>query len=74
VIGLGAALSGVNVLYCLLGVTLGMLLGATPGIGVLAAISLLFPLTYYLEPLTALIMLAGIWYGTTYGGASPPSC
>jgi len=41
-----------------------------PGIGVLAAISMLFPMTVHLEPTAALIMLAGIWYGTSYGGST----
>lgn len=69
-LGLETALSIHNLLYCLLGVSLGTLLGVIPGIGVLAAMSMLFPLTFYLEPDTALIMLAGIWYGTTYGGST----
>lgn len=68
--GLSVALSGTNLLYCFVGVLLGTLLGVIPGIGVLAAISMLFPLTYVLEPTTALIMLAGIWYGTSYGGST----
>ncbi len=46
------------------------LLGVIPGIGVLAAISMLFPMTVHLEPTAALIMLAGIWYGTSYGGST----
>lgn len=69
-LGLSVALSGENLLYCFVGVLLGTLLGVIPGIGVLAAISMLFPLTYFLEPTTALIMLAGIWYGTSYGGST----
>ncbi len=67
-LGLGTALSFTNLFYCFLGVFLGMLVGVIPGIGVLSAISMLFPITFYLEPTTALIMLAGIWYGTGYGG------
>lgn len=67
-IGLNTALTATNLFYCFLGVTLGMLVGVIPGIGVLAAISMLFPVTFYLEPTTALIMLAGMWYGTGYGG------
>ena len=67
-IGLGTALTVTNLFYCFLGVFLGTLIGVIPGIGVLSAISMLFPITFYLEPTTALIMLAGIWYGTSYGG------
>ncbi|MEO9339775.1 tripartite tricarboxylate transporter permease [Mesorhizobium sp. SB112] len=67
-IGLDTALSLNNLFYCFLGVFLGTLIGVIPGIGVLSAISMLFPLTFYLDPTTALIMLAGIWYGTSYGG------
>lgn len=67
-LGLDTALSFTNLFYCFLGVFLGTLIGVIPGIGVLSAISMLFPITFYLEPTTALIMLAGIWYGTGYGG------
>lgn len=67
-LGLNTALTPVNLLYCVLGVTLGMIVGVIPGIGTMAAISMLFPITFYLEPTTALIMLAGMWYGTGYGG------
>lgn len=68
-LGLATALSLTNLFYCFFGVFLGTLLGVIPGIGVLAAISLLYPLTYYLDPLAAIIMLAGIYYGTAYGGS-----
>ncbi|MGV6873127.1 tripartite tricarboxylate transporter permease [Pseudochelatococcus sp. B33] len=67
-LGLGVALSFSNLLYCFIGVFLGTLIGVIPGIGALAAISMLLPMTFYLDPTTALIMLAGIWYGTSYGG------
>ncbi|MFX0547327.1 tripartite tricarboxylate transporter permease [Roseovarius sp. S1116L3] len=69
-IGLEAALSWTNLFYCFFGVTLGTFLGVIPGIGVFVAISLLFPITFHLEPTAALIMLAGIYYGTTYGGST----
>ncbi|WP_353173380.1 tripartite tricarboxylate transporter permease [Paracandidimonas soli] len=69
-LGLSVALSWNNLLYCFLGVLIGTFLGVIPGIGVLASISLLFPLTFHMEPTAALIMLAGIWYGTTYGGST----
>lgn len=70
VLGLNTALSFNNLFYCFLGVLLGTLVGVIPGIGALSAISILFPLTFYLEPTAALIMLAGIWYGTSYGGST----
>jgi hypothetical protein len=49
--------------FCLLGALVGTLIGVLPGIGPLATISMLLPLTYHFEPVTALIMLAGIYYG-----------
>lgn len=69
-IGLETALSVSNLVYCFVGVFAGMLLGIIPGIGNLVALSLLFPVTFHLEPTAALIMLAGIFYGTTYGGST----
>lgn len=68
-IGLQAAFSVTNLIHCFVGVLLGTLIGVIPGVGTLAAISMLFPLTFHLEPTTALIMLGGIWYGTAYGGS-----
>jgi len=68
-IGLSTALTLENLLYCLLGVTLGTFLGALPGIGVLIALSMLFPVTFHLPPTAAIIMLGGIYYGTAYGGS-----
>lgn len=67
--GLQTALSMQNLLFCFIGVTVGTFVGALPGLGPLAAISLALPITYYLDPTAALIMLAGIFYGTQYGGA-----
>lgn len=55
--------------FCLFGVTVGMLIGVLPGIGSMAAISMLMPLTFYLEPGQALIMLSGIYYGAQYGNS-----
>ena len=69
-LGLTTALTAVNLSYCLLGVFLGTLIGVIPGIGSLTAISMLLPITFHLHPTTALIMLAGIWYGTSYGGST----
>jgi putative tricarboxylic transport membrane protein len=63
------ALSTENLSYCFLGVTLGMVVGVLPGIGHFAAISMLMPLTYHIQPTAALVMLAGIYYGAQYGGA-----
>ncbi len=68
-LGLAAALTVENLFYCALGVTLGTFLGALPGIGVLIAMSMLFPVTFHLPPTAAIIMLGGIYYGTTYGGS-----
>jgi TctA family transporter len=68
-VGLASALTIENLLYCALGVTLGTFLGALPGIGVLIALSMLFPVTFHLPPTAAIIMLGGIYYGTAYGGS-----
>jgi len=70
VLGLSTALDWNNLLWCIIGVSLGTLIGVIPGVGTLATMSLLFPITYVLEPTAALIMLAGIWYGSTYGGST----
>jgi putative tricarboxylic transport membrane protein len=66
--GFGVVLEPSNLLYCLLGVTIGMLIGVLPGLGPAATIAILLPLTYGVEPVTAIIMLAGIFYGAQYGG------
>lgn len=70
VLGLSTALAWNNLLWCVVGVALGTLIGVIPGVGTLATMSLLFPITYHLEPTAALIMLSGIWYGSTYGGST----
>lgn len=67
-LGLSTALTFENLLYCFLGVSLGTLVGVIPGVGTLATMSMLFPITFYLDPTTAIIMLAGIYYGSAYGG------
>jgi len=69
-LGLNKALSLEPLFFCFVGVTVGTVVGVLPGIGPLAAISLALPLTYYLDPTSALIMLAGIFYGTQYGGST----
>ena len=68
--GFGVALSAVNLLYALIGALLGTLIGVLPGIGPVATIAMLLPTTYALEPVSALIMLAGIYYGAQYGGST----
>ncbi|WP_095159653.1 tripartite tricarboxylate transporter permease [Pseudomonas sp. Irchel 3E13] len=69
-IGLEAAFTLNNLLYCLLGVTLGTLVGVLPGLGPVATIAMLLPITYGLTPAAALIMLSGIYYGAQYGGST----
>ncbi|MBB2775914.1 tripartite tricarboxylate transporter permease [Comamonas aquatica] len=56
--------------YCFLGVFLGTAVGVLPGIGALAAISLLLPMTYHMSPTAAIVMLAGVYYGAQYGGST----
>jgi putative tricarboxylic transport membrane protein len=68
--GFGVALTLQNILYCLIGVILGTLIGVLPGIGPIATISMLLPATFVLPPVSALIMLAGIYYGASYGGST----
>lgn len=58
-----------NLVYCFVGVFIGTLVGVLPGIGPLATISMLLPVTFYLDPTTALVMLAGVYYGSDYGGS-----
>ncbi|MFA3919474.1 tripartite tricarboxylate transporter permease [Ruegeria hyattellae] len=70
ILGFSVALSWTALYYCLVGVTLGTLVGVLPGVGTLAAVALLMPLTFELEPTIALIMLAGIYYGAAYGGST----
>ena len=69
-LGLGVALTPINLLYCLTGVFLGTLIGVLPGLGPTATISMLLPITFVLPPVSALIMLAGIYYGSQYGGST----
>lgn len=69
-LGFTVALDPVNVLYCFLGVLLGTLVGVLPGIGPTATIAMLLPITFTLNAETALIMLAGIYYGAQYGGST----
>jgi putative tricarboxylic transport membrane protein len=66
--GFGVVLEPTNLLYCLIGVVVGMLVGVLPGLGPAATIAILLPITIGIEPVTAVIMLAGIFYGAQYGG------
>src|SRR5512133_155671 len=70
IFGFGVALSVQNLLYCFIGVLVGTLIGVLPGIGPMATIAMLLPLTYNVPPVAALIMLAGIYYGAQYGGST----
>jgi TctA family transporter len=69
-LGFSTALTPVNLLYCLAGVFLGTLIGVLPGLGPTATIAMLLPVTFTLPPVSALIMLAGIYYGSQYGGST----
>jgi TctA family transporter len=69
-LGFSTALSLINLTYCFLGVLVGTLIGVLPGIGPVAAVAMLLPLTFNLDPVGAIIMLSGIYYGTQYGGST----
>jgi TctA family transporter len=69
-LGFNVALSLSALGYCALGVTLGTLIGVLPGIGPLATIGLLLPISFHLTPLEGIILLAGIYYGAMYGGST----
>ena len=68
--GFSVALQPINILFCFLGVLIGTLIGVLPGIGPAATISLLLPSTFHMSPVSAIIMLAGIYYGAQYGGST----
>jgi len=69
-LGFSVILQPQNILLCFLGCVMGTLVGVLPGLGPVAAISILLPSTYYLTPVSAIIMLAGIYYGAMYGGST----
>ncbi len=69
-LGFSVAFTLTNLLYCFFGVLLGTLIGVLPGIGPVPTIAMLLPITYALPPVSALIMLAGIYYGAQYGGST----
>jgi len=70
VYGFQVALQPINLLYCFVGVFIGTLVGVLPGLGPAAAIALLLPSTFAATPVSAIIMLAGIYYGAMYGGST----
>ncbi len=70
IMGFQIALQPVNLFFCFIGVLIGTLVGVLPGLGPVAAMSLLLPTTFHLSPVSAIIMLAGIYYGTMYGGST----
>lgn len=69
ILGFSVSLSLTNLVYCLIGVTLGVFVGVMPGLGSAATIAMLLPITYFLDTVPAIIMLSGIWYGSMFGGA-----
>src|SRR4051794_41956498 len=69
-IGFGVAFTPINLLYAFVGCLLGTLIGVLPGIGPVATLAMLLPATYALPPVSALIMLAGLYYGAQYGGST----
>jgi putative tricarboxylic transport membrane protein len=68
--GLAVALQPMNLLACFVGVFVGTLIGVLPGLGPVATMSLLFPITYAMSPTASIIMMAGIYYGAMYGGST----
>ena len=68
--GFAVALSPQNLLFCFIGVLMGTLIGVLPGIGPVSGVAILLPIVFTLEPTAAMIMLAGIYYGSMYGGST----
>src|SRR2546423_4612763 len=69
-LGFGVAFTPINLGLCLIGALVGTLVGVLPGIGTIATVAMLLPITFGLPPVGALIMLAGIYYGAQYGGST----
>jgi TctA family transporter len=69
-LGFATAFTPENLVFCFIGTVLGTLIGVLPGLGTLATVAMLLPLTFHLPPTGALIMLAGIFYGSQYGGST----
>src|SRR2546430_13183592 len=67
-LGFGVAFTPINLLLCLIGALVGTLVGVLPGIGTIATVPMLLPITFGLPPVGPLIMLAAIYYGAQYGG------
>ena len=67
--GMMVALQPANLFYCFIGCVAGTLVGVLPGIGPTAAVALLLPTTFHMDPISAIIMLSGIAYGSAYGGS-----
>jgi putative tricarboxylic transport membrane protein len=70
ILGFSVATTLPNLMFCFLGALIGTLIGVLPGIGPVATLAILLPVTFYLPPIGALIMLAGIYYGAQYGGST----
>ncbi len=70
IMGFGVALTPANLMFCFIGALIGTLIGVLPGIGPVATLAILLPVTFYLPPIGALIMLSGIYYGAQYGGST----
>jgi putative tricarboxylic transport membrane protein len=68
--GLQVAVQPINLVFCFIGVLIGTLVGVLPGLGPVAAISLLLPATFHAPPVASIIMLSGIYYGAMYGGST----
>ena len=67
--GFSSCLTPINMFCCIIGVLVGTLAGVLPGLGISGSVAILLPITYSMEPLTALIMVSGIFFGSQYGGA-----
>jgi len=72
--GFGVALQPHNLMWCFIGVLVGNMVGVLPGMGPLATISILLPLTFGIKPVGAILMLAGVMYGAQYGAPSARFC
>lgn len=70
ILGFSVSLSIGNLLFCFIGVLLGTVVGVLPGLGTPTTMALLIPITFYLRDVSAIIMMAGIWYGAAYGGST----
>src|SRR5215470_7534393 len=70
IFGFSVAVTPMNIFLCLIGALVGTLVGVLPGIGTVATVAMLLPITFGLHPVGALIMLAGIYYGAQYGGST----